>query len=280
MQALQDRLATVSDPETGAIRPDKIKGAIDSIKKEWQKGYMTQSDHVTPADINALSDLSRAARGAGTNVAGLSPEGQMLLLDHLRAGAAKAGPNSPEAALAAQFESHLAGQSPSLAAHISAAATTGPEIAARQAQQEALSTATDKINSIVSSGGKLNARNAAQALDGLVGGGEHAHGDVGTVASQFLSDLQNKAAVSSAGLKAEVPQYGGLLGKIMGHQFGGGIGAGLLLHGDPLRALGTFATRHVLGKGQAAVDRAAVNLTHGDANRLADVLEQIHLSRQ
>jgi hypothetical protein len=242
---------------------------------------MTAADHVTQNDLDTLASIATKARGASTDITNLSPEGQLLMLKHLQAGAEKTPAGSPERALAAQFESHLTGQSPALAAHVMANNIGAPVLAARQAQQDALSAATTKLSDHVANGGTLNARNVQQALDGLVGNGPHAHGLAGRVSQSLLDDLQNKAAVGSAGLKADVPTYGGILGSLAGHGGSNTAIAMSALH-NPLHAVAMFGAKHILGKGQSAVNQAMVDLTHGpgSANKLADILEQIHLSKQ
>jgi hypothetical protein len=273
MRVLQSRLATANDETTGLLNPAKINGVINSIKSDWQKMHLTPADHVTPQDISTLADIARGARSASTNLTGLSPEGQMYMWRELKSRAEGTAAGSPQNVLLQKWEQQMSDQSPSLATHINQVKTTGKDLAARVADQESLKEAAGKLRNIVDNGGNLNAKNAQTNLGDLLKSGS----SEGDVARQFLSDLQTKAAVDTGGLKGNVPSYGGLLGRVMGHKVGDVAAWTSLLHGNLLHAATAFAAKHMLQKGQAGIDSAAVDLTrHGNALKFADALERVN----
>lgn len=277
MAALQPRLVGAIDSD-GKVVPGRLKAAADSIEKEQMKPGIRPADRVSAQDLQTLRDIARQVEGAKTNVAGLSPQGQHLMLDQLQQAAIKAGsdPKSAEFKAWQQMEQYMTANSPSMAQHVRNANTIGQDIIQRQSEQAVLGKALDTIKGKLDDGIPLTARNASSALDGL----PKANTPVGNVASQFLDDLRNRAAVDSAGVKAAVPTFAGLLGHVAGHNVVENQIMREVLHGNLGKAAATFVAKHVVGKGQAEVDAGLINrLMHGNAHDVANMLERMHAAR-
>jgi len=270
MQVLQQKLATAIDPTTGQVRPGKLTGAVDYVKQQWAQQYLTKADNVTQADIDALSNIASKAKTANLDVSNLSAEGQTRLLSALEQNAEKGKVGAADALRS--FKNYLRAQSPSYMARDNAAANAAPYLSARQAQQDALGAAKDKISNMVANGQSLNARNVQQALGDLV----NHPGQVGDAARSLLDDLRS-GGVSGKGATGSVPQYGGAIGQGISH---GAESAGIMSmimhpHTIPHAVAGMIGGK-ILARGQGRLENAMADLlSHGNANKLADALERV-----
>jgi hypothetical protein len=242
--ALQQRLVGAVNPLTGQANPSTLAAAINSITAAQAKNGLSAADKVTPELLAQVRALGQRAQQAPSNLTGLSGQGQ----EFMRQGLGVAGSDAAPA-----FDQYLSANSPSYAKFVSEAGTTGKDLEARAALNDALATlrgkalgATEKPQML------LTSASTAFAKANLTGQAK-------TVADNILKDLQRTTvsnAVRSGGSDTAYNNTanGWLARTLYGPTFGGAtqtakvLGSGATaLAGHPFAAAGVYAGMNKLG---------------------------------
>lgn len=243
-QALQQRLVGAINPLTGQANPSTLAAAINSITAAQAKNGLSAADKVTPELLAKVQALGQRAQQAPSNLTGLTGQGQ----EFMRQGLDVAGSDAAPA-----FDQYLSANSPSYAKFVSEAGTTGKDLEARAALNDALSTlrgkalgATEKPQMLLTS--------ASTAFNNA-----NLTGQAKTVADNILKDLQRTTvsnAVRSGGSDTAYNNTanGWLARTLYGPTFGGAsqtaktLGtAATAIAGHPFAAAGVYAGMNKLG---------------------------------
>lgn len=264
MAALQKRLVSAVDPNTGQVSPGALKRTIDSIQAEQLKPGIRPADKITDNQMQALINLRQRAIDAPTTLTGLQGQGQEFLRQALEQNAAKTtGQLTADSAERARqsFQNYLEQSSPSYKKFFDAQAGYGQDLASRQNLAQALSDLASKaqngsgLPNVTLAGAKASLNKAGPLT-----------GAARDYADNLLEDLQRgtnaNASLGAAGSQtlANAQLGGGLLGKLLGHGIGEASIVGSAINGHIVPALLGAIGKKAFGAASAKTEKAAIEL--------------------